>query len=232
MTETERQKQPWKTEADLEWLKRSSRTIGTGSFGIVYYARIKFKGEKPKRVLVKEFHEHRQPENEADASHYNTAIEKLHNAGVNIPKTRVIRHDGKWVQVSELFGNATRGSKIIPWEHEINTERAEAFFNHIAKIYNAGYAPSDDSIGFVPNASGGKFITHDFDHFAQMEWMLTNELKLVMAKRSTHYVLSQLHIITGISESEAITRLLTKVKHPKMLEVLRELKDEHASKRS
>ncbi len=159
---------PWKTEADVERLtfkKTSKNCIGSGAFGDVYLGRVKFKGEKSKRVAVKVFLA--LGHGNMWRRHYEAVIQKLHGEGAPIPKTSFVEHEGQHVQVMELFGAKEKGSKIKNVFLSKHTEQNRTeLINAICSIVNAGYYPPSDAIGFRSTKYGPKAIIHDLDNLA------------------------------------------------------------------
>jgi len=158
---------PWKMPSEARiWLDKKTKfspKLGAGAYGRVCFGRMKFQGGKTQRVAIKVF---KEPLSDEKASNYQKVIDDLRNAGVRIPKMAMVKIDTgrfnepEWVQVSQLFGSISKGSKIAtnsPWEH-INLAQFEEGVVELTKAFNAGYYPSmeffepfrDSSKGGIP----------------------------------------------------------------------------------
>jgi hypothetical protein len=143
---------PWKSPKDVKTVSftktRSGnlRRIGGNLFGNVFVGRIRFKDGRVHRVAIKKFYERLD---DKKAAKYQKVILDLAKAGVRIPKMGMWKlPDGEWVQVSQLFGSTSRGSKIIP-KSELRLRTTEGRIHavkELMKVANIGYFPAYDFI--------------------------------------------------------------------------------------
>ncbi|MBI5553983.1 MAG: hypothetical protein HY917_04575 [Candidatus Diapherotrites archaeon] len=197
-------KRPLKPSSEVESLRiireEGDRLFRLGGYmtGDVFLGRIKFRGGSPNRVAIKLFH---QPLTDERAGEYVAAIDALRAAGVQLPKMGLIKvgvpvidmaslkmdqtrlRGTEWVQVSELFGSARVGSKIVNKSSFILPDvrsKLEAVAE-MTKVANAGYCPVSDLVepfkrrkgapgllgAFIKRPSGG-IIPIDLDRV--VEW--------------------------------------------------------------
>lgn len=113
----------WKGREEVKALVVYPDAFDSGMFGSIHFGRIKFRGKRPKRVAVKIFD---NPLSDRAVKAYERVIERLAKAGVRIPKTGFLKHEGRWVQVQSLFGSKRRGSVLTeqaPWRRQLDTAR-------------------------------------------------------------------------------------------------------------
>lgn len=132
--------------------------IGGHGYGDVYIGRMRFRDGKWKRVAIKVFREQLSYEK---ASSYRACIARLLKAGVRLPKMGLVKMktqrapDGEFVQVSQLFGSTSMGSKMTN-KADGNFKTGKARLEAVAeltKVANAGYMPETD---LIEEFSGGK----------------------------------------------------------------------------
>ena len=163
----------WKTEKDisLDDILRPRVSFSTNSEGNpillggntrrhtgVYVGRVHFKDGSINRVAIKRFGLLRNDEYAAQKT--NEVIKHLVEAGVSLPKMRMIKLpkgtpfgkeqlvDDEWVLVSQLFGSTQKGSKLHPksWVLLSDKESRKEAVAELTKVTNAGYPPADDII--------------------------------------------------------------------------------------
>jgi len=154
-------KKQWKTSQDVERLviskDASGRPIrlGGGVRGEILMGRLRFNGKIGaerartsnlwRRVAVKKF---RSPLTDEQARLYQQAICRLRKAGVRLPKMAMVKHNGEWLLVSQLFGSTSQSSKIAHGTLLAITTpcgRLEAV-REFARVANAGYCGQEDAI--------------------------------------------------------------------------------------
>ncbi len=122
------------------------RRIGGFSYGDIYVGRVRFRDGAVHRVAIKRFKEKLSGNL---AKKYQSTINALMKAGVLLPKMRMVKMpNGEWVQVSQLFGSTSRGSKIVNKSNLViksKRGRTEAAIE-LTKVANAGYNPQFDLI--------------------------------------------------------------------------------------
>jgi len=146
---------PWKTRKSVSKLhitKPRGRCvqIGSGSGGRVFVGRIEFKDGSRHRVAIKIFH---SMVSDKLAKHYDQTIHDLRKAGVKLPKMGMYKMNGRWVQVSQLFGSVKQGSKLgvgLKKRFVDRIETAEIF----TKVFNAGYNAFYDTIDSFKRPKG------------------------------------------------------------------------------
>lgn len=174
VTGTKGLKQHW----EVKRLSITNAKIGGGAYGDVYIGRLHFKDGSSNRVAVKVF---KDQLSDVTAGLYQCAIEKLRAEGVPLPKMGMVKWNGKWHQVSQLFGSACKGSKLESLDSSTtafteilkNPDGRKEFAGLIAKTINAGYMPRLDFLntflhgslfpididGILPNAYASPILT-------------------------------------------------------------------------
>ena len=133
----------WKKPVEVERLSVTQRRIGGEAYRDVYVGRLRFGGEaasKARRVAVKSFV---KPLSKTMAAEYQRAIKKLAGAGVPLPKMGIVRHNGKWVLVSQLFLRGGK-SRLRQMGWPPTKKQAIRCAEISARVINAGYCPSSD----------------------------------------------------------------------------------------
>lgn len=166
-------KAPWFTAKDVERVSFSHGQngkpirLGGHAFSNVYFGRIRFRNGKRKRVAIKVF---KEIITDKRAKKYERLINTLREEGVRLPKIGLIKiptkrmPSGEWVQVSQLFGSFSRGSKIKNHSRlmiDSAKGRKEAV-ELLTKVANTGYAPVMDFLEPFKDSSKG-VIAMDFD---------------------------------------------------------------------
>lgn len=151
-----------KKPEDLMHISVSDKQLGAGYKGKVFFGRIKLKGERgTKRVAVKYF-DHWLSDKEAQV--YQQTIDNLHSAGVPLPKMGMVKINGRWAQVSELFGTIKKGSRFPeqrpPRENLNYAKGRKAYAQAFIGTIKAGYLPPIDYIRCFGKDS---FIPIDID---------------------------------------------------------------------
>jgi len=164
----------WKTHEQVKRLKVSDNRIGGGGRGTIFLGRVWFEKKgalKPNRVAVKRFHRGYGIDTPKRREAYETAIKKLRNAGLPLPKVGFYEHEGEVVQVMQLFGSTGKGSKLEADLRKSFEQRdfQQQFFDAFAKIANIGYPVATDAFGSLETPKGPKLIVMDFDWFADFE---------------------------------------------------------------
>src|SRR3989338_2715902 len=213
------------TASDVKHLTvYEKKPFDEGAFGQIYTGRITFKDGSRKRVAVKIFYPHTQPDDKI-VREYEQVIRKLVKSGASVPKTGFYKHEGKWVQVTSLFGSISRGSKLKHWGAARTADlRNPALMGDIgrqaAKILNAGYFPSIDAIHYYDTYPGEhKVITFDIDNLvaAQQERSI-KELLQKTPEEKLMYILSDLRGL-GYGALEAFGHELNRLQYPRAEEV-------------
>jgi hypothetical protein len=132
------------------------KQIERGGLATIVEGRLGFASGRRKRVAVKLF---ARPFTQQDAEALTRCIEALSGAGVRLPKMGVMRlEDGRWVQVSQLFGSSRAGSKLHQpgtFYRELDAETRRFAADQLARVANAGYRPSVDLfLAFRPPRRG------------------------------------------------------------------------------
>ena len=186
---------------DVSALKISDKKIGEGWFGKVYYGRIKFKNGATKRVAIKVFKAHVRDHIYDIARAYETVIKTLFNKGIRFPKmglvkvkdlaflmpkneSRELLSFGDYVLVSELYGSAKKGSRLIDlydkrfYPFDMFDQGRGFFIDVVAlkdpreikdladlwiKLINAGFYPDTDVFSFYSLGNRLKPIIIDLD---------------------------------------------------------------------
>ena len=155
-----RQRQPWKTAADVERLTVSERKIGGGGYGTSFVGKIKFFGPQRQRVVVKRFLDRLT---DSEAMEYQAGIDALVKARVPLPKMGMFKHKGAWVLVSEAF--LRKGKSKLRRIRHINEANLKARAGIFARIINAGYWPPLDLFGSIMKADKSEgSIPFDLDN--------------------------------------------------------------------
>ena len=132
----------WKTAAEVMRLTIPAEALERGGRGTIYVGKLKFKGTRTKRVAVKTF---RHSLTNPQAAEYKKAIKDLLRANVILPKMGLVKHEGKWVLVSQLF--LKRGESVLHW-WPTTSEGVIKSAILLARTINAGYYPSHDFLEF------------------------------------------------------------------------------------
>jgi len=120
--------------------------IGGHYHGRVFAGRLKFRDGTTKQVAIKVF---RVPLNDAEAKRYQRAINALRKAGIALPKMAMVKTPAHgWVQVSQLFGSVSGGSKVVNKSNLVIKSRAgrTQAVKQLTRVANAGYPPMIDLI--------------------------------------------------------------------------------------
>lgn len=201
----------WKEAKEVERLTVTRTKLGEGGYGAVYLGRVKFKDSKWKRVAVKIF---RSSLSDHDAQFYDCAINDLATARVPMLKCGIVKHEGKWVIVHELYGATGKGSKLVaPFATDLkHSETRERLLDVVAKIANSGYPPHPDSINATSATTGHRFFVQDIDCYADRRLgALSGSFLRDDERRVAHHL------------AFWVDRLSTNTKKPKR-EILAELK--------
>jgi hypothetical protein len=137
--------------------------LAHGGLATIYAGRAWFAGGKVRRVAIKVPH---APLSDTQAADLSRCIEDLRRAGVSLPKLFVHRlPDGRWAQVSPLFGSTRRGSKLAQpalFYRDLDLGEKELALTELTHVANAGYLPSVDLfVMFRPPLRG--LLPIDFD---------------------------------------------------------------------
>jgi len=143
----------------------------------VYYGYIRLSDGTRKRVAIKEMArdglfvdiiwrllEKRKikPNLELVANEYNETIRELVNAGIDLPKTKAIVHEGKVLLISQFFGNAKERKLTKLFQiSRLTPKELDEYVTLFAKIINIGYVP-DFSV--IEKLSSGGFVPLDIDY--------------------------------------------------------------------
>jgi protein-tyrosine phosphatase len=119
--------------------------LAKGGLAVIQIGRLRIPGHRWRRVAVKRFV---YPVDDVVAVRMQRTVEDLAAAGVRLPKMAMHRmDDGTWVQVAQLFGSLSRGSKFVQPSgfHKTLSRRDRDFaVDQLTRVANAGYVPSLD----------------------------------------------------------------------------------------
>jgi hypothetical protein len=157
----------WKSPAEVVRLRRiaKARSLGEGHFGFVWPGRMKFRDKKTRRVAIKIFH---HPLSDGKAARYQAVIDRLHAAGVPMPKMSMAKLPtercpwGEWVQVSEIFSRGGQ-SKLCTVPIKFTQELYKQKIQIYARCILAGFFPPIECIGYLANNQ--KTCVMDLDGF-------------------------------------------------------------------
>ncbi len=149
----------WLTRRDVRKLSVSNNKIGGWGGGEVYAGRITFSDGRRHRAAFKLF---QQPLTFADVRRHEAAVRRLAEVGARIPKTGFVKHEGKWVQVMQLFRHKGKGrlkelrSGPAAWSiynrhlNSLSVVQRTTFLEDMgrqyAKVVRAGFFPDEDLI--------------------------------------------------------------------------------------
>ncbi|MDP3741721.1 MAG: hypothetical protein Q8R15_00225 [Candidatus Micrarchaeota archaeon] len=229
----------WKNREDVKRLTVGRTLLGRGIIGKVYLGRIWFKGQKPKRVAVKQFTNPRHHFNEPMNSlvpRFERVIEMLKREKLPIVKTGFVEHpDLGWVQVQELFGGDKTRSRIKDMKDPhlpdkkfgrifSKKEHRDKLVNLIAKVMNIGCYPHSDIFSFKPTPKGPKLVISDLDAFVMAEIIREKGqqdlLKNIM-RDALHRWANRMNA-ANLSTDEFLQELKKQVNHPLASAVIRE----------
>ena len=144
----------------------SPKRLARGGLGSIFLGRLHLPGGSRRRIAIKRFN---YPVDEALAQQTNDCIAALRRAGVLMPPMLICRDsDGRWVQISPLFGSTVKGSKLGQpnlFYRQLNSPEKDFCIDQLVRVVNAGFMPSIDLfVVFKPPRRG--LIPIDLDLIA------------------------------------------------------------------
>jgi protein-tyrosine phosphatase len=121
------------------------RELARGGLSRVMVGRLRVGPGRWRRVAVKRFV---YAVDDPMATRLAGTIRALRQAGVRLPRMSIVRMgDGRWVQVSPLFGSSGRGSKLdqrAAYHRQLAEPERRFAIDQLTRVANAGHMPSLD----------------------------------------------------------------------------------------
>ena len=204
----------------------STDKLGHGFYGTVYLGRLKLRGKRI-RVAVKVPH---TPLKDNEVDLHRNAIEAFKGAGLPVPRTEFIKHEGRWVQVMHLFGSKTAKSKIGRSANDLLDPKANLtdqplrepaaraeLIEIMAKIANLGYWPTFDSISHYAGRTR-RFLVTDFDAYGRERyWGFKPTGPLNELKEG----LTRLAEVAGVEHGEILAEFTRHLTNPRAKDAIR-----------
>ena len=168
-------------------MQLGNKRLGGRFHGNIYAGRLTFNDGSRSQVAVKVF---RAPRSFSEIRKYEAAIRRLANAGVRIPKTGFVKHEGKWVQVMERFPEnrlverGFEGARDLIGRHlsGVSAQERLAFLKdfgfQFANIVKAGFCPMEDTVQYHSPANGVlRPVVVDLDFFPKPDFFPSPALR-------------------------------------------------------